>query len=192
MTALILETTILPEVKVLTPRRFQDGRGHFSETWSQQSFRAAGVDFSFVQDNESLSSERGTLRGLHCQAPPFAQTKLVRVIAGSVLDVAVDVRKGSPMFGRWVAVELSAKNGQQLLIPRGFLHGFLTLTPNTIVQYKVDNPYAKDSEVGINWDDPDLAVDWGIRSDEVKLSDKDQNATAFNDWENSFVMERPA
>ncbi len=178
-------STRLPDVRVLTPRRFGDARGFFCETWSRRRLEDAGIVHDFVQDNESLSRDSGTLRGLHYQAPPFAQTKLVRVVAGAVLDVAVDVRRGSPDYGRWVSVELSAENGQQLLIPRGFLHGFLTCAPNTHVIYKVDSYYNAESDGGVLWNDPDLGIDWGQPAG-VLLSDKDRVAPRFADWRSPF------
>jgi len=179
-----IRSTVLPEVKILTPRRFGDARGYFSETWSAARMREAGLDFAFIQDNESLSATQGTLRGLHYQAPPFAQAKLVRVGQGAILDVAVDARRGSPTFGRWVAETLSAENGAQLLVPRGFLHGFVTLTPDTLVIYKVDNVYDAASDGSVAWDDADLGVDWGVA--EPVISDKDRKAPAFRDWVSPF------
>jgi dTDP-4-dehydrorhamnose 3,5-epimerase len=187
-----VRSTRLPEVKVLTPRRHGDARGYFSETWSARAMAAAGLDFDFVQDNESLSARRGTLRGLHYQAPPFAQTKLVRASRGAVLDVAVDVRRGSPTFGEWVAEELSVENGAELLVPRGFLHGFLTLTDEAQVFYKVDNPYDGPSDGAVAWDDPDLAIAWGMDPSEVILSDKDRRAPRLRDWSTPFTFGEPA
>ena len=146
----------------------------------------AGLDLGFVQDNESLSARAGTLRGLHYQAPPFAQAKLVRVAKGAIRDVAVDVRRGSPTYGAWVAEELSAENGAQLLVPRGFLHGFVTLTEDALVLYKVDNPYDAASDGGVRWDDPDIGVDWGLGSMPPVLSDKDARAPALRDWTSPF------
>ena len=181
--------TKLPGVKRLVPRRFGDGRGYFSETWNAQRMAEAGLTFDFVQDNHSYSAEAGTVRGLHYQSPPMAQTKLVRVARGAVLDVAVDVRRGSPSYGRWVAEELSAENGAQLLVPRGFLHGFVTLVPDTDVLYKVDSPYAPDCDGAVRFDDPDLGVDWGIDPKDAILSDKDAAAPAFRDFESPFAYE---
>lgn len=178
--------TALEGVLIITPRRFADDRGFFSETYNDRVFKAAGVPVDFVQDNHSLSKEKGTLRGLHFQAPPFAQAKLVRVAAGAVLDVAVDARKGSPTFGAHVAAELSAENGAQLFVPEGFLHGFITLTPNTEVIYKVNNYYDRDADGSVRWDDPDLAIDWGVGADAVTLSDKDANAQSWADFETPF------
>ncbi|WP_297976671.1 dTDP-4-dehydrorhamnose 3,5-epimerase [uncultured Amaricoccus sp.] len=181
-----VRATAIPEVKLLSPRRFGDHRGYFCETWSAPRMAAAGLDVAFVQDNESLSAQVGTLRGLHFQAPPFAQAKLVRVARGAIRDVAVDVRRGSPTFGRWVAEELSAASAAQLLVPRGFLHGFVTLVPDTLVLYKVDNPYDAASDGGVAWNDPDLGVDWGWPADAVVLSDKDRAQPAFRAWESPF------
>ena len=187
-----IQETALPEVKLLTPRRFGDDRGYFSESYSRRAFEAAGLSFTFVQDNESLSAEVGTLRGLHYQSPPHAQAKLVRVVRGAILDVAVDVRQGSPRFGKWVSVELSAENGQQLLVPRGFLHGFVTLQPDTHVLYKADGLYAPEADGNVAWDDPDLAVDWGFTPDHVHLSGKDQVAPKLADWTSPFTYEGQA
>lgn len=181
-----IRATDLPDVKVLTPRRFGDTRGYFSETWNAARMAAAGLSTQFVQDNESLSAKPGTLRGLHYQAPPFAQAKLVRVAKGAVRDVAVDVRRGSPTYGRSVAVVLSAANGAQLLVPRGFLHGFVTLEPDTLVLYKVDNGYDAASDGSVLWNGAGLDIDWGFGPDEVTLSDKDRAAPAFAEWVSPF------
>ncbi|MFT3975333.1 MAG: dTDP-4-dehydrorhamnose 3,5-epimerase [Amaricoccus sp.] len=181
-----IRATDLPDVKVLTPRRFGDTRGYFSETWSAARMAAAGLSTEFVQDNESLSAKPGTLRGLHYQAPPFAQAKLVRVAKGAVRDVAVDVRRGSPTYGKWVSEVLSAENGAQLLVPRGFLHGFVTLERDTLVIYKVDNGYDAASDGSVLWNSPGLGVDWGVPAGEVTLSDKDRAATAFREWVSPF------
>lgn len=181
-----IRTTALPDVKILTPRRFGDDRGYFSETWKAPRMAEAGLDLAFVQDNESLSAAAGTLRGLHYQAPPFAQAKLVRVVRGAILDVAVDARRSSPTYGRWVAEEISAANGAQILVPRGFLHGFVTLTDDTQVLYKVDNVYDAASDGNVRWNDPDLAIDWGVGPEGVTLSEKDRAAPAFRDWVSPF------
>jgi len=182
-----MRATPLPGVLVLTPRRFGDDRGYFSETWSAARLREAGLDLGFVQDNESLSARAGTVRGLHYQAPPFAQTKLVRAVRGAILDVAVDVRRGSLHYGKWVAEELSAANGAQLLVPRGFLHGFVTLAPDTLVSYKVDNPYDASSDGAVSWNDASLGIAWGIGPDEATVSDKDRAAPAFGEWTSPFT-----
>jgi len=163
----------IAEVLLIRPRRFGDDRGWFEETWNQKRLAEQGLVADFVQDNQSLSRTVGTVRGLHFQAPPFAQAKLVRVAQGRVLDVAVDIRKSSPTYGKWVSAELSAENGAQLFVPRGFAHAFITREPDTVVCYKVDGFYDKASEGGIRFDDPDLAIDWGIDPKDAVLSDKD-------------------
>ncbi|MBI1415662.1 MAG: dTDP-4-dehydrorhamnose 3,5-epimerase [Limimaricola sp.] len=183
-----LEQTALPGVLILTPRRFGDARGWFSETWHRDRLAAAGLALDFVQDNHSFSADAGTLRGLHYQAPPHAQDKLVRCTRGAILDVAVDVRRGSPGYGRWVAVELSAENGRQLLVPHGFLHGFVTRVPDTEVQYKVTDVYAPDCDGAVRWDS--LGIDWGCAA--PVLSAKDAAAPAFADWQSPFTWEGPA
>ena len=186
-----IETTRLPGVLVLTPRLLRDARGRFCETWRRDRVAAAGIDIDFVQDNESLSHRPGTLRGLHYQAPPRAQAKLVRVVAGAILDVAVDVRVGSPSFGAWVGVELSAGNGRQLLIPEGFLHGFVTRAPDTVVAYRCSDVYAPDCDGAVAFADPDLGIDWGIAPADAVLSDKDAQAPRFADWTSPFVYAGP-
>lgn len=178
--------TAIPDVKRLVPRRFGDGRGWFSESWNNKRMAEAGLEITFVQDNHSFSAEQYTVRGLHYQAPPAAQTKLARVVRGAVLDVAVDIRQGSPTFGQWVAEELSAENGAQLLIPKGFLHGFVTLVPNTDVVYKVDAFYDPDCEGAVRFDDPELKIDWTIDPTVAILSDKDAAARGFTDLKSPF------
>lgn len=160
-------------LKVLTPRRFEDERGWFSETWNRAKFAAAGISLEFCQDNQSLSRPVGTLRGLHFQTPPFAQAKLVRCLRGRIFDVAVDIRRASPTFGKWAGLELSAENGKQLLIPAGYAHGFMTLEPDCEIAYKVDAPYSAECDGGIAWDDPQIAIDWPLPGKPV-LSDKDK------------------
>lgn len=184
----MLEVTSLEisDVKLLTPARFRDARGFFSETYNAERFRAAGVVSEFMQDNHSYSAPVGTVRGLHYQSPPFAQAKLVRVLRGAIIDVAVDVRKGSPSYGKWVKAELSAENGVQIFVPRGFLHGFVTLQPDTEVQYKVDAPYSKDHDGAVRWNDPDLAIDWGVDPTKCTLSEKDAAAQSFADFVSPF------
>lgn len=169
----IIKTSISGPV-IIEPRLFRDDRGYFFESFSQREFEEKVCKTTFVQDNESKSSY-GVLRGLHFQKPPFAQSKLVRVVKGAVLDVAVDIRKGSPTFGQHVAVELTEDNHRQFFIPRGFAHGFSVLTDEVIFQYKCDNFYAPQSEGAIAWNDPSLGIDWRIPSDKVILSDKDRN-----------------
>lgn len=165
--------TEIPGVVILEPRVFEDARGYFFESFSQRDFDEQVRKVRFVQDNESKSSY-GVLRGLHFQKPPHAQSKLVRVVKGAVLDVAVDIRKGSPTFGKHVAVELSESNHRQFFIPRGFAHGFVVLTDEVVFQYKCDNFYAPQSEGALAWDDPELAIDWKVPADKVLLSDKDR------------------
>ncbi len=184
-----VEDTAIPEVKLITPRRFGDARGWFSETWTRPKMQAAGFGFDFMQDNHSFSAQTHTLRGLHYQAPSLAQTKLVRVARGSVLDVAVDIRVGSPTYLKWVSAELSAENGAQLLVPKGFLHGFLTLQPDTEVLYKVDAPYSAEADGTVRFDDPTLGVDWGIDQKTAVLSDRDAAAPTFSDFDNPFSYE---
>ncbi|MEM0905880.1 MAG: dTDP-4-dehydrorhamnose 3,5-epimerase [Pseudomonadota bacterium] len=163
----------IPDVLLIHPKRFGDDRGWFEETWNQKRLFDAGLDVTFVQDNQSLSRSIGTIRGLHFQAPPFEQAKLVRVAQGSVLDVAVDLRASSPTYGQWVSAELSAHNGAQLFVPRGFAHAFCTKAPDTVVCYKVDGFYDKGSEGGIRFDDPNLKIDWGLGDNDAVLSEKD-------------------
>lgn len=179
--------TALPGVKILTPRRFGDERGFFSEVWNRQTWAAQGIDIDFVQDNHSLSRLPGTVRGLHFQAPPHAQDKLVRCGAGAVWDVAVDIRRGSPSYGQWVGVELSAVNGRQLLIPKGFLHGFATLTPDAELLYKCSDVYAPDCDGAVRFDS--LGIDWKIDTGSAILSDKDARAPAFADFDSPFTFE---
>ncbi|MFG1379712.1 dTDP-4-dehydrorhamnose 3,5-epimerase [Xanthobacter autotrophicus] len=176
----------LPEVIRVTPRRFGDARGYFCETYVKPLYAASGIAADFVQDNESLSAVPGTVRGLHMQAPPFAQAKLVRVLSGVVFDVAVDVRKGSPTYGRWAGVRLTAERGEQLFVPQGFAHGFCTLVPDTRVAYKVDALYNRASECGIIWNDPDLAIQWGFDGETI-LSDKDRILPRLKDFQSPFA-----
>lgn len=179
-----IEQTPLPDVLIMTPRRFGDARGWFSETWNAARMAEAGLDLPWVQDNHSLSASRGTLRGLHFQSPPRAQDKLVLCTAGAILDVAVDIRTGSPNYGRWVGVKLSAENGRQLFVPKGFLHGFLTLTDGAEVQYKCTDIYSPDHDGAVRWDDPALGIDWGIAT--PILSDKDARAPLLADIGSPF------
>lgn len=173
--------TELEGVLILEPRIFTDGRGYFFECYNQREFLAkTGLDVTFVQDNESFSSY-GVLRGLHFQKGEYAQAKLVRVIEGKVLDVAVDIRKGSPTFGKWTSVELSGENHRQFFIPRGFAHGFSVLSPTARFQYKCDNFYAPGQEGAIAWNDPDLAIDWKLPASEVLLSEKDSRHPQLKD-----------
>jgi len=171
---MIVEQTAIPGVLVITPKRFLDGRGFFSETWKASSFAEAGIDVSFVQDNHARSDEKGVVRGLHLQIGPNAQGKLVRVVRGSIWDVAVDARPGSPTYGKHAGAVLSAENWQQLWVPAGLLHGYCTLEPDTEVIYKVTAPWDREAERGIIWNDPELAVPWPIAPGEAILSDKDK------------------
>lgn len=180
--------TALPGVLELVPDRFGDDRGFFSETYKSSVLAEQGVEIDFMQDNHSLSREVGVLRGLHYQLPPFAQDKLVRVTRGRVLDVAVDIRKGSPNYGKWVSVELSAKDWNQLLVPKGFAHGFLTLEPDTEFLYKVSAPYSREHDRGIRFDDPQIGVDWQSDHSGFILSDKDRNAPLLADADNTFTF----
>lgn len=184
-----IEETDLPGVFILTPRVFGDARGSFQESWNRATLAQLGIDLDFVQDNQSVSALAGTVRGLHYQAPPHAQDKLVRVGRGAILDVAVDVRRGSPSYGRWVGVELSAGNARQLLIPKGFLHGFVTREPDTLVLYKASDVYAPACDGAVHFADPDLGIDWGIDPATAVLSDKDARAPRFADWQSPFVHE---
>ena len=177
--------TDIPEVVIIEPRVFGDHRGYFFESFSEKDFAENVREVKFVQDNESKSCY-GVLRGLHFQKPPHAQAKLVRVVKGRVLDVAVDVRKGSPTFGKYVAVELSEENHRQLFIPRGFAHGFAVLSEEAVFQYKCDNYYAPQSEGSVLWNDPEVGIEWGIPADDVMLSDKDRNAPLLKDLGDVF------
>lgn len=176
-----VQETEIPGVLLLTPKRFGDHRGFFSETYNNRLFEEAGIHLNFVQDNQSLSVEKGVLRGLHYQLEPKAQDKLVRVIKGAILDIAVDIRHGSPTFGKHVAAVISQENWQQILVPKGFAHGFITLEPNTEVVYKVTDYYSPDHERGILWNDPELGINWGIDPSEVVLSDRDKKHPRFSD-----------
>ncbi len=178
-----ITTTSIPGVVIIEPRVFGDQRGYFFESFSQREFEEKVCKTVFVQDNESMSS-RGVLRGLHFQKPPHAQSKLVRVVEGTVLDVAVDIRKGSPTFGKHVAVELSADNKKQFFIPRGFAHGFVVLSERAVFQYKCDNYYAPQSEGGLAWNDADLNIDWKLSPEEIILSEKDKNRMTLKEWIN--------
>lgn len=174
--------TEIPGVVIIEPRIFKDTRGYFFESFSQRDFDSLVRTVRFVQDNESMSSY-GVLRGLHFQKPPYTQSKLVRVIQGTVLDVAVDIRIGSPTFGKHVAVELSGENHRQFFIPRGFAHGFSVLSEEAVFQYKCDNFYAPQSEGALAWDDPDLGIDWRIPADMVILSEKDRSHPRLKDMD---------
>lgn len=179
--------TALPGVVVLTPRRFGDNRGFFSESWNRQRLLDHGIDMDFVQDNHSLSREVGTVRGLHFQSPPHAQDKLVRCGRGRLFDVAVDIRKGSPTYGQWVGEELSFENGKQLLIPAGFLHGFVTREPDTEIIYKCTDYYAPECDGAVAWDS--CGIDWDMGDQAAILSDKDAVAPKLADFDSPFTYE---
>ena len=184
-----IEETALPGVLILTPARHGDARGFFSESWNRRTLAEAGIDIDFVQDNHSLSRDVGTIRGLHYQAPPHAQAKLVRCGRGALYDVAVDARKGAPTYGQWVGIELSYENGKQLLIPEGFLHGFVTREENTEIIYKCSDQYAPAAEGAVRFDDRDLNIDWGIAPGAAILSDRDAAAPSFAAFDTPFVWE---
>lgn len=177
----------LDGVLEITPKRFGDDRGFFTENWSAKAFAEVGLDHVYVQDNHSMTRAVGTLRGLHYQTPPFAQDKLVRVTRGSVFDVAVDIRVGSPTYGKWVGLTLTAAAGNQILVPAGFAHGFLTLEPDAEVQYKVTAPYSPAHDRGIRYDDPAIGIDWPIAVDETALSAKDRGATTLDRQQTGFT-----
>jgi dTDP-4-dehydrorhamnose 3,5-epimerase len=183
-----VEATSLPGVQLLKPRHFHDSRGYFVETYSERTSQHIGMTGHFVQDNQSLSRQRGTIRALHFQVPPMSQAKLIRVLVGSIFDVAVDLRVGSPSYGHWVAKTLKAEGGQQLFVPRGFAHGFCTLEPNTLVAYKVDEYYSPEYEQGLLWNDPTLAIDWPVTAEAAVLSAKDQTHGLFADFVSPFRM----
>lgn len=180
-----IKETKLPGVKLLKPKRFGDHRGFFAETYNCQVYAGLGVDVEFVQDNHSLSAAVGTVRGLHFQAPPHAQVKLVRCGRGAIFDVAVDIRRGSPTYGQWVGYELSAENGAQLYIPAGFAHGFATLEPDSEIIYKCSEYYAPETEDALQWNDPVIGIDWPITGDAI-LSDKDAVAPQLADLDSPF------
>ena len=180
-----ITTTEIEGLLIIEPRIFNDDRGYFYESYNKTKFVEAGIAVDFLQDNQSFS-HKGAVRGLHGQADPFAQGKLVRVINGRVLDVAIDIRKNSPTYGKHISVELSGENKLLFWIPAGFLHGFATLEDNTIFTYKVNNFYDKDSEIGVLWNDADLAIDWKLEKTEILLSPKDEILPAFKDFVSPF------
>lgn len=179
--------TGLPSVYILEPKVFGDSRGWFMETWSERDLERAGLHYRFVQDNQSFSAQKGVLRGIHFQKGDAAQAKIVRCNRGAVLDVAVDLRKGSPTFKKWVSVELSADNKRQLLIPRGFGHAFLTLTDSVEFLYKADRFYTPEADRGIRWNDPEIGVEWGCEN--PVLSEKDRNAPSLSESDVDFIYE---
>jgi len=179
----------LSDVKVITPKRFGDDRGFFSETWNKARLTQDGIEIDFVQDNHSLSHAVGTVRGLHFQSPPHAQTKLVRCGRGRLFDVAVDIRRGSPTFGHWMGEELSFDNGTQLFIPAGFLHGFMTLEPDTEIVSKCSVYYAPDCDGAVRFDDPDIGIQWPLDPTKAQLSPKDAAAPRLRDFDSPFTYE---
>lgn len=179
--------TALPGVLIITPARHGDARGFFSESWNRERLAKAGIDIDFVQDNHSMSAQSGTVRGLHFQSPPHAQDKLVRCGRGCLFDVAVDIRRGSPSYGKWVGVELSFENGHQLLVPKGFLHGFITRTADTEIIYKCSDHYAPDCDGAVRFDDPEIGIDWGLGNTAPLLSDKDAAAPLLKDFVSPFT-----
>ncbi len=186
-----IDHTPLADVKVLTPARFGDARGFFSESWNSSTLAKHGLNYDFVQDNHSLSAGIGTVRGLHFQAPPHAQGKLVRCGRGRLFDVAVDIRKGSPTYGQWFGTELSFENGRQLLVPAGFLHGFVTREPETEIIYKCTDYYAPECDGAVRFDDPDIGIDWDMGDMNPILSDKDAAAPLLKDFDSPFTWEGP-
>jgi dTDP-4-dehydrorhamnose 3,5-epimerase len=179
----------IPDVKLIRPKKVVDPRGFFVETYSRRDYAAAGIACEFVQDNCSLSTRSGTVRGLHFQRPPAAQAKLVRVLRGAIFDVAVDIRRHSPTYGRWCGVTLTADGGEQVFVPRGFAHGFCTLEPDTEVAYKVDDYYAPEHNAGIIWDDPDIAVRWPVEAAHACLSDSDRGLPRLAGFDSPFSCE---
>lgn len=186
-----VQALAIAEVKLIAPAIVRDDRGFFSETYSRKALAAAGIDAEFVQDNHSLSRAKGVVRGLHFQADPHPQGKLVRVVRGAIFDVAVDIRRGSPTFGRHVSAHLSADNWQQLWVPIGFAHGFCTLEPDTEVIYKVTDLYAPASDAGIAWDDPDLGIAWPVAASQAMLSEKDRRLPRLRDLPALFSYRAP-
>ena len=179
----------IPDVKLIVPKRFTDTRGYFSETWSDLAFRREVANITFVQDNQSVTAKKGTVRGLHFQKPPFAQGKLVRVVRGSIFDIAVDIRKGSPTYTQHLAIALDAQEGAQLWVPPGFLHGFCTLEDSTEVFYKVTSYYSATHDAGVLWSDPSLGINWPVDAASVVLSEKDQRLPRLSDLLHLFTYE---
>ncbi|KZX95934.1 MULTISPECIES: dTDP-4-dehydrorhamnose 3,5-epimerase [unclassified Sulfitobacter] len=183
--------TALPGVLLLKPARFGDARGFFSESWNRKTLAEHGIALDFVQDNHSISAAVGTVRGLHFQTPPHAQDKLVRCGQGALFDVAVDIRKGSPTYGQWVGYDLTAENGSQLLIPKGFLHGFVTRAPDTEIIYKCTDYYAPECDGALRFDDPDIGIVWGLNGEPI-LSDKDATAPLLAGFDSPFTYRNSA
>jgi dTDP-4-dehydrorhamnose 3,5-epimerase len=188
MSNLVAKPLAIPDVLVVVPRKREDDRGYFVETYHEADWAALGIRNRFVQDNESRSVHAPTVRGLHFQAPPKAQAKLVRVLRGRIFDVAVDIRRGSPTYGRWCGTIISADGGEQVFVPRGFAHGFCTLEPDVVVAYKVDCLYARECDAGLLWNDPDLAIDWPVAGGVVSVSDRDRALPRFRDFDSPFQI----
>jgi dTDP-4-dehydrorhamnose 3,5-epimerase len=186
---MIVRNTEIDDVKELIPKRFEDTRGYFTEIFNRKALEELGIFVDWVQDSHSFSKERGTLRGLHFQKPPFTQDKLIRVVTGSVYDVAVDLREGSPTYARYVGVHLQSEIGNQLFIPAGFAHGFLTLEPDTHVEYKVSNYYSPPHEKGFCWNDPTLGIKWPLAEEEIFLNKRDNSYASFTEREHCFRFE---
>ena len=186
---MLIEPTPLQGVLILTPARHGDARGFFSESWSRKVLAGHGIDLDFVQDNHSLSAAVGTVRGLHFQSPPHAQDKLVRCGRGALFDVAVDIRAGSPTYAQWFGVELTAENGKQMLVPKGFLHGFSTRAPDTEIVYKCTGYYAPECDGAVRFDDPAIGIDWGFDTIRALLSAKDKAAPLLADFTSPFTYE---
>ena len=184
-----VEQTALPGVLLLAPRRFGDTRGFFSESYNRARMAEHGITIDFMQDNHSMSAQVGTVRGLHFQSPPHTQDKLVRCGRGALFDVAVDIRKGSPTYGQWVGYELSFENGRQLLVPKGFLHGFATREPDTEICYKCSDYYAPECDGAVRFDDPEIGIDWDMGDTQAMLSEKDAAAPLLKDFDSPFVWE---
>ena len=184
------ERLAIPEVMLIEPPRFGDARGHLSVTFNRAALAAEGIAFEVAQDNQSFSQAVGTVRGLHFQTPPHAQSKLLRVLQGRVYDVAVDIRRGSPTYGTFVGAELDAESGRQIWIPAGFAHGFMTLEPDTIVHYKMGAPYAPSHEGGLAWDDPEIGIDWPLAAEKAVLSERDRLWPSFADYASPFEYEK--
>ena len=182
----VLKTMRSTSPALLVPKRFGDDRGFFAEIYSRRKYLEYGIDFEFVQDNHSLSREIGTLRGLHFQAPPHAQAKLIRCARGAIFDVAVDIRRGSPAYGKWEGYKLTAENGHQLYVPVGFAHGFLTIEPNSEIVYKCSDYYAPEAEGSIMWNDPDIGINWDLNGEPI-LSSKDADALPLKDIKSPFI-----
>lgn len=181
------ERLSISDVILIRVRQFSDSRGHFLETFRKADFAALGVECDFVQDNQAFSAQPGTIRGLHFQVPPHAQAKLVRVLHGAVYDAAVDLRRGSPTYGKWCGARLSADGGEQIFVPRGFAHGYCTLEPDSVVAYKVDAYYAPQSEAGLIWNDPEIGIDWTIPAARVLVSEKDSKLASLSSFGTPFT-----